>query len=505
MEKITLKKCTKEEWDELKGNVEIYELVIPSAKSLKKQKGVVKFLQMKKEEEQGRRYHYGSDQDKLYLLQVTDCWVNTKGTVKVIRAGKEHMSVFARGDRIDGYLSLDVGSYDTTSDVFENIDIGTWLICPQRYDGTDNEIELCFCTNEKTIEDVKKILANLSEMDKIKDKTHEFKWTTDQFQMKNYGTVSLQDVLKKRRKFNLALRRFCWGKRKDRWDLWNSVKANLAMNKGKTKFTVKAKGLDGNTWTFEAPAKPIEEENYHCDGSIYQLDWWLPFVYQKPDSHFFKETKAEQTMDLMGHQLQALDKLPLDSLKLGFNTRMLEVTRKQTSKGAVLNYLDGKLVRADSLKEKMRDFFIFKKPIVEEPQETETKSGVSAGPQKRILSIQAQKLIDEGLNGTMRDLEGEFPFHLNIIYKEDEKKWYIECAGKLFYVKGGQTALKKIKSAITGTAVVDHDKYGWGRYSRSRTRLIRDRLAELVGDKNALWITLNVKKMGALMKAIGAE
>lgn len=501
---ITLKKISKEEWDELKKSVEIYELLIPSSKKLKKQNGIVESYRTK--EEDTTRYYRGSNRDKLFLLQVTDCWSNSKGTVKVIRAGKEHTAVFARGDHIEGYTSLDTGDWGTKSDVFDHIDRGTWLICPQMYDGTDNEIELAFCTNEKTIDDVKKIIKNLYEMDEIRSNKSDYNWKPEQIKIKCYGTLNLKEVLQQRLIFDLALRRFEWLHRKERWDLWNSVKANLSMKKGKTKFIVKVKtALDGNTWLFEAPATPIEEKVIGWkDESLYKLDWWLPFVYRKPNDNFFKKPKAEQTMELMGHFLQLVNKLPQDELKMGFNARMLVVTRKETSKGAVLNYLDGKLVAADSIKEKMKDYFVNKKPIVEEPQETETNSEDSARPKIRVLSIQAQRLIDEGLNGEMVDLEGRFPFHLNIIYKEDERKWYIECAGKLFYVKGGQTALKKIKSAITGTAVVDHNKYGY-RWSRSRTRLIRDRLAELVGDKNALWITLNVKKMGALMKAIGAE
>jgi len=102
----------------------------------------------------------------------------------------------------------------------------------------------------------------------------------------------------------------------------------------------------------------------------------------------------------------------------------------------------------------------------------------------------------------MRDLEGEFPFHLNIIFKENEKKWYLEVAGKEFYVKGGYNSLTKIKNAIKGTALIDHSKEG---YDSHATKVIRGRLAELVGDAEAVQIILQVKKMGALMKAIGSQ
>ena len=117
---------------------------------------------------------------------------------------------------------------------------------------------------------------------------------------------------------------------------------------------------------------------------------------------------------------------------------------------------------------------------------------------KRGLSRKAMKMVEDGIDGTLKDLEGEFPFHLNIIYKEKERKWYVENSGKEYHIKGGQSSLAKIQSAINGSAIANDNRYGTS-WDRNRTLLVKDRLAKLLGEKNAIEIVLNVKKFGAMM------
>ena len=120
------------------------------------------------------------------------------------------------------------------------------------------------------------------------------------------------------------------------------------------------------------------------------------------------------------------------------------------------------------------------------------------------MSRNAELLITDGLNGKLVDIEGEFPFHLNLIYKKKQRKWYVENNGKEYYIKGGQTALAKIRTAILGTAMPTSNKYKSG-YNLNRTLLVKDRLAILVGEENAIEIVINVKRMGALMNVIGVS
>ena len=491
---IMMKKMTKEEWDEQKEVVEIYELKLPLASSIRHYKGKVDT--------------WGELEKTHYLLQVSACWVNAKGTVKAILAGKEHSAIFARDDDVDGFVGLAIErSYDKPNqcDAFQNIRVGTWLICAENYQKTDNEMEISFVCNEPTADDVKRIMSLLVKLKNIRDKFSGFAWN-DEERVKSYGTVSLMEVLRQEVIFNQKLRQFKWVKRKDRWNLWNSVKANLRMKDDGTNLKVTAKALEGNTYSFIGPSKadtPKEINKYSQDYSIFDLDWWLPFVYLKPGSSFLQMTKADQTSSLMHHFIKTGSRLPEGEMIFGFKKKTLTWRVKTTGNKARLNYLEGKITRRDNIEEKMHDYFILNKPITPKPR-LKALGRLPSHP-RTSLSLEAQKLIEDGLNGVMRDLEGEFPFHLNIVYKEDLKRWYIECAGTLFHVNGGYGALKKIKTAATGTAIADHEKYGghYSRWTRSRTRLIRDRLVDLVGDKNALWIIINTKKMGALMKAMG--
>lgn len=497
-EEIKLRKRTSKEWNELREDVKIYELSLPSSESILNYKGKIERWSLTKKKKEKGFHSYGSNRERVYILQVAGVWMNPKGTIKVILAGEGHSSLFSREFKPEGYTCLSLDRYSSEkSDVFDTVQIGTWLICPEKWDEASAELELCFVSNESP-EDIKRILETLYQIENLKEKNSHFKWKREHYELKTYGTVGLTEVLQQKVIFEESLRRFKWYHRKARWDLWNAVKANLSLKKG-AKFTVKAQALDGNTYELEAPLQ-VEDETWR-DVTLYNLDWWLPFVYRKPDDYFLNSTKEKQTEELVDYFLEIIHKLSQEDLKLGFNAKEVEITRKETSKRATLNYLDGKLVKGDNVVARIKDFFLKDIPIVEE--ESEPEEGEELKPKRPMLSLEARRLIDEGLNGKMKDLEGSFPFHLNIVFKEDERKWFIECAGKLYYIKGGQTALRKVRTAVKGTAIVDREKYGYG--SRKQTGLIKDRIAELVGKKDALEIVLQTKKMGALMKAMKPE
>jgi len=501
---IIVKQIEKRNWNQLKEGVLIYELKIPAVSTAKKYKAEVEEWAILPKERQ--RSYYGSDKDNVMILRVSAAWSNAKGTVKVILAGKDYTAVFSREKNVDGYIGIKTpSSYEKNScDVFDHIDVGTWLVCPKKYDGSAYEMEVAFISNESSIDNVKEILETVWYMHRRHSLNRSFQWEQE-YQIESLGTITLKEVLLQKIVFNRTLRHFKWVKRKEQWDQWNSIKANISFVDNGTTFKTKVKALDGNTWSFESASKKVldrlPEEPLSFDTGIYRKEWWVPFVYRKRGNRFLQQPNAEKTNQLMQYFLQAMHRLKAREVTFGFNKKTVIMTQKTTGNKARLFYLDGKIVKADNIREKVKDYFINSKPIVEEKVEVELSNGRSVA--RATLSVEAQKLIEEGLNGKMRDLEGEFPFHLNIIYKKEERKWYIECAGKLFYVKGGYGALKKIQSAARGTAVLDWDKYKDNAFGKSGTRVIRNRLAELVGPKDALWIVVNVKKMGALMKAIG--
>jgi len=480
-------------WEELKNEALVYELVLPAS---------LDNLPKGQEEEMSKgtgQY----DKDRILILEVTQILSNPKGTVKLVVLGDRRTVLFSKMHNIEGFTSLEWDRYNKKDqcDVFDNIQVGSWIIAVPRWSGSE-DIEVAFMTNEKSLATVKEMINILWKVGKIRSQ-ESFHWKEkEDYSIPTYGTVKASEVFNMQIRFYEQFRRFKWTHRKERWDLFNAVRANLKMQKltEKKLWEITAKGLDGKTYHLICPLldeKDRKKNIGYRDMSLFEMDFWLPFVYREKNDNFFRRQPQEQTQELVSMFVNIFHKLPGENFTFGVDDKVLTVERKLAKNEALLNYIDGKIVKAENVAEKLMKFFILGLPIIEEVVVQEGEE-----IKKRVMSIEAKKLIDEGLNGTMRDLEGEFPFHLNIIFKEQEKKWYLEVAGKEFYVKGGYNSLTKIKNAIKGTAIIDHSKEG---YDPRATKVIRGRLAELVGDAEAVQIILQVKKMGALMKAIGSQ
>lgn len=491
---LQLDKRTIKEWEELRENCLVYELTIPDAKTAIDMKGTQEYWNNRVPKD---RNNWTPSPERLGLYRVSAVWENAKGTVKVIRAGKLHSSIFNREVTIKGFSSLDGPTRyneNSTSDIYGNIQVGTWLVAQGNYCGDLDRPDICFISNEKDVKDIKRILDVLVSLEQLTSE-NKFEWGVED-NVKTYGTLTLMEVLLKEAQVKEKLRRFQWIYRKERWDLYNSVKARLSMKRTRTHFEVRIKGLDGSKYFFQGP-KDIPDEHSYDNHSIYELDYWLPFVYRDSGDTFQYQPKLKRKEILVSRFCQLVTRLSAYEFNFEVDSRRLVITRKETSSGASLNYINGTIVALNMMREKSAGYFLNGTPIVEDKPETKL-------PRKKMgLSKNARHILEHGLNGEIQDLEGEFPFHLNLVYKEKQRKWYIECAGKEYYIKGGLASLTKVKSAVKGHARIDYDKYSWG--SQRSSRLIRDRLAELVGRENALEIVLQVKKMGALAKVLGGE
>lgn len=485
---VQFERIDKTKWNALKHNIQVYEMTLPSYTVASKIRGNVGHWKGKPTSLRG----YGYQNDEADILEVAKVWTNPKNTIKVVIVGKGWLAVLSRNAGVDGFTSLNFERYsDTPSDVFDSIKEGGLVVVDGRSEAKVKS--LLFVADEPTVDDVKGLMDGLVKMHEIRQSYSRFRWQSEQSNVETYGTVTKLELARQRIIFDEALRDFRWIERKDKWDLWNAVKANITLNINRTDLKVKLKALDGSNFSLETTVGEKEELGWR-EESVYKQSFWIPFVYRDPSDNFHGYPRTRKTEELMNRFMGIPDRLPEASVILGFNTRLVTLTRKKTSKGAVLNYLDGKIVRSDDVVTKIKEFFILGKPILVTPPVM--KKGQ---PKQKLMSRQAQKLIDEGLNGVMRDLEGEFPFHLNIVHKQKERKWYLEIAGKEFYIKGGYNALNKVKNAIAGRGIINHTEDGWDCRG---TKVIRRRLGELVGDKNALWIILHVKKMGALMLAM---
>lgn len=498
MDEINLVKRTDQQWEDLRENVVIYELLVPVIALVKSLKGKT-HRWVKKERDPDNTRYYGRQKERVLLMQVSGCWENPKGTIKVIMAGEGYSAVFSRDGRVAGYAGLTVERYGGVGqDSYQGIKMGTWIACPENDNENSSEYETAFVMNGTEAEAVK-VLEALYEMDATREKFSYFKWENEQFRTKSNGTVYFEDVMAQKVIFDHSLRKFKWDLRKRRWDLMNALKARLTMKTENDRFKVTLNSLDKNTYGFECDPKEKVTEiqiGYH-ETSVYGVDYWLNFVYYDKDDSFFSKPAEDQTRSLLGLLINARNKVTTGDILIRMNSNSVVLSRKETGSGATLNYVNGQIMKDDDIYEKIVAYFLEGKTLF---IQRKTATGTVSRP---AISEEAQKIIDEGLNGEMEDLEGKLPFHLNLELKD--RKWFVESNGKLYYIKGGMTALSKIQSAIRGTAVIDHDKYSWREGGRSGTRVIKDRLAELVGEKDALEIVLNIKRMGAMMKIMGGK
>jgi hypothetical protein len=254
MDEIALVKRTDHQWEDLRENVVIYELLVPVIALVKPLKGKT-HRWVKKERDPDNTRYYGKQKERILLMQVSGCWENPKGTIKVIMAGEGYSSVFSREGRVAGYAGLTVERYGGVGqDSYQGIKMGTWIACPENDNENSIEYETAFILNGTEAEAVK-ALDNLYEMDSKREKFNHFKWKDEEYKTKSAGTVYIEDVVAQRIIFDHALRRYKWEERKEKWDLMNALKARLTMKTENDRFKVALNSLDKNTYGFECDPK----------------------------------------------------------------------------------------------------------------------------------------------------------------------------------------------------------------------------------------------------------
>lgn len=492
-------------WEKVKKEAELYELQLPKDLS-KIPKGVEE--EWKKTLKTSSSWR--SSEYNISLIEVTEVFQNQRQTIKIMVAGDHRLCMFPRHAGASGWLGIEP-KRDENFDLFANIKKGTWLIAQPPWRHESSRLSVNFIVND-TKDNVLKMLEAIFHIYSLQDKFSYFHWTNEQTQIPTWSTVTFQEVMQKRMVFDKALRKFRWYHRKKLWDKDNAEKKNLRFKKTKTSMVVQVKGLDGATYKVNIPKLPTENSttsvkarrySSYRDTQTLEKEHWSKFCWRDPDEegNFLSQPKLQLGNALTEEMFGLLSALPNTSMMLSRNKRSVRVTRKVSTSGASLNYLDGKIVADVEVKHKIRDWFLKGIPVIASSAQaiqTQTNQQMQNQiQQKPTGKTFAQKLEAEGLNGEIRDLEGRFPFHLNILKKD--RKWYIEIAGQEYHVPGGITALRKIKSAIEGTAVIDHDELG---YERRATRVVRKRLGELIGQDEALKVVIQVKQMGAMFNAM---
>ncbi len=483
-------------WNQLREEWKIYEILVPRFSKLKRKSKLArrKVWNAKKKPTDRAWSWYGRHHGSAFLLQVKEIWINPKANIKIIIAGehRDYYSILTTQARGIGFCDLE---QDEHPNIFNNIKIGTWLIAPKNRWNPPSSLNVAFITDEPQEKKVREMLDDLEKIRAIQEKYSDLVADWHEFtSLVTDGKVTYQEICDFKTSFFIELRKSKWKERKDRWDHQCALNNKISMTDNGTIWRMEVKGaVDGNNWILEGPSAHLGI----AAAEIYLKDFWTPMVYfDKKRGYMWlkKATAQEQSEYLFNHIFSAILRNEMRECTWVFqvNKRKVTVTRKETKNGSQLHYLNGELMKWNSLRNIMESYLLKGRAL----PVTVTKKGRKK--KTKMLSEEAQGLIDKGLNGKIQDLEGTFPFHLNIIYLN--KKWFIEIGGKKFYIKGGYLSLKKVQSAIEGTAIVKgRPRYGYNRYDST---VILNRLAKVMGRKDALWIILKVKKLGALMKAI---
>jgi len=169
-----------------------------------------------------------------------------------------------------------------------------------------------------------------------------------------------------------------------------------------------------------------------------------------------------------------------DSFVMGVDGRTVKVEKTKNRVGSTIWRINGKITKGKYLRETLKSF-LYGNP--EALKEKATRTG---------LSSEAKGYLESGIEGEIRDLEGQFPFTLQ--FRLEKKKWYLVVGGKEYYLKGGLGMIRKIKSVITGTTNSSEKAYSSMEFY--------NRLGKVIGKKDALEIVKLIKAMGTLKRSL---
>jgi len=283
-----------------------------------------------------------------------------------------------------------------------------------------------------------------------------------------------------------------WTEQSMKWLENECLKKNLTFIKKLNYLKVVAKAFDGHTYTLVIKDNLGHKRLSYSYSPFLERESWLQWVYIGPLAMIkhkinpsLQNARLENRFNSLIRNIDGFDDVFIKKDRKGMH---LKVTISKS--GARLYTYNGQHIRREDIYTR----------YTRELQGIKwfTKGQKKRGKQ-RALSIEATELLEKGLNGEILDLEGEFPFHLSVLLKEN--KWYLSIGGKEFNIKGGLTALNKVKTAIRGTARVQDRGSGYWIDSR-RTPVILGRIETLIGRKNALWVIKQVKIMGAMIKTM---
>lgn len=410
---------------------------------------------------------------------------NLKGTVKFCIFSGGYFLIIGQNTGVKGGKFV-TSIYHELSDIFK-VRQGMWVAL-----SNEEDLSIIFAVdghkgNCEEIADILRLREDLSRkgMGRLKLKNFQVKGLIEQVDFKKQWESILQQA---RIQF--------WKLSGLKWLKEQSILKNLVYKKTPNLLKVIAKSFNGHTYSLTVKGNLKQPEYNHY---VYYWEdpepimFWSPFVHLEPQEvSGYKINPANLNSRLEQRFMNLFDLIDgTPDVTYCRDKVKAHVTMTTGSNGARRYKYNGVDIKRDDVRYRFE----------QEIQGIKWQSkGKKKGTGKRTVSQEAQGLLEKGLNGDIVDLEGSFPFHLNVDHRDS--KWYVSIAGKTFHVKGGISALKRVTSAITGNARINN-QYKSGNWQNSTdTAVVLKRFSELIDRKDALWIIKQVKIMGAMYKVM---
>ena len=413
----------------------------------------------------------------LTFAQITKILLNSRGTLKLVVFDNGYVAFINKNDEPSSIPYL-YTKYTDVQSLFEIVEEQKWAMIDHNAWGT----QIVCVTDVTSKEKAKEFLETYKELHDIARSNYSIREVNRNDTLHHDGRVTLQDLKEHRDKLKNIIRTFKWLEATERQKRKEAIKKNLILSKDRKKLTVK--GLDNHTYVIRL-SEEIEKEHF------------VPLVYlhryQRNTNllnHYKQNTLWEEVWDILSYKI--ISEMKQGELGISVDKKkeaVISWKELRTTKCIRTDYyLNGCRTGFRRIPILLKQYFFQGVPL---KTKGKTKSGKKRKRRIVFLSPEEKRLLEEGIKGSITDLEGTVPVYLGV--EKEDSKWYLTLSGEKIYIKGGLGVIRKIK-----TIVSDYSIYR-GKYSAEALYTV---LIEACGEEKALELITAIKEMGKLLNAI---
>jgi len=416
--------------------------------------------------------NFGYYKEGLALTKIQKLVRNKRGTLKLVLLDNGLLGIFNKEIRASSIPHINV-PYGKEASLFDYLEEGHYVLVVRDYWSS----HIAFVTDTTSKKEAKKFYLELLKINNLREKYRHFRELSEVGSMKHTGKVCLKDLKEYRRKLEEIVRECKQKELEEKRKREKALRENVIISEDGRR--VKVKALDEHTYHFLFPERVKKKDFVSL---VYKHRYFLNATTM---TVLKERTLWEEVRDILTPKL--------DEGELGIavdKKKMVKLRRKvfKTKNGEILAiYLNDTRVAKNEVWDILWNYFFQKSKLV-----TKKKNGKK---RRKFLSPEEKRLLEEGINGYLSDLEGTVPINLGV--EKKGTRWFLTIGGNRVYIRGGISTIKKIKNVIEGKSRsfdTDHS-----------TEELYKRLCSVLPEKVALDLIVSAKEMGKLLKAIGGN